>query len=344
MSGDYRQSRDHDHVNRRCSGLFALGAGILLLALVACGSAQDFPLTPTAQLDLREPSAADVERFVPGGVDVSDSADKTSGAPLLCEGSRPSRLVGAAIVAVPNTLSQVSVLRYEFSSGGEAGAYFEALRSQVPFVRSGSCRAAAKDSGVFSAVSLFAFQGTGVADASGTTIFPTSLYVGRQYNVIRYLQQGSAAYIIRIDRQTQYADIWFEDAIERMMNHGRAMIPDSRSHSSKPSQIQGVLKLGHYECCQVRTSPTGPFPVYPICPELVITGTPYTIAFEDQLPNAQPAGLVAFSSSGGPATTIPWGANVYAVVDTFGSSTSFGCYLDGSKTTPVANVLSVTVA
>ena len=321
-----------------------VASGILLLGLGSCGGAQESSLTPTPQLDLREPSAADLERFVPGGIDVSDSADKTTGAPLLCQGSRPSRLVGTAIVAIPNSLSQVSVLRYEFSSAGDASAYFEALRSQVPLVGAGSCRAAAKDSGVFLAVSLFAFQGTGMADASGTTIFPSSIHVGRQYNVIRYLQQGSGVYLIRIDRQTQYADIWFEDAIERVMNHGRETIPDNRSHSSKPSQIEGMLKLGHYECCQVRTSPTGPIPVYPICPELVIRGTPYTIAFEDQLPNPQPAGLVAFSSSGGPATTIPWGARIYAVVDTFGSSTSFGCYLDGSATTPVANVLSLTAA
>jgi hypothetical protein len=45
------------------------------------------------------------------------------------------------------------------------------------------------------------------------------------------------------------------------------------------------------------------------CPEVVVDGKPYTIVFDNQLPNVQPNGLVAFIGDGARPITIPWGAD-----------------------------------
>jgi hypothetical protein len=60
-----------------------------------------------------------------------------------------------------------------------------------------------------------------------------------------------------------------------------------------------------------------------------LSGTPYTIVFDNQLPNVQPNGLVAFTGNGARTTTIPWGAHVSVVVDLFDQAGSFGCHQVG---------------
>jgi hypothetical protein len=323
-----------------------LVVGAAVAALCACGVAAVPSASPTGTVDLRQPSVADLLQFAPGGVDMSSTADKNAGAPLICGGSRPAALVDAAIVGIPGSLADVSVVNYRFSSKDAAAAYFEAIRSQASMVPPGQCKAPAPNSGVFSAVSLFAFKGQPQVDASGTTAFPTGPYAGAmQYNVLQLLREGIDVFEIRIDRQTRYADISFEEAIERLMNHGTAKIPDTGAHSAQPSHVDGVLQLGTYMCCMEKTPPVGPIGAWArsrdmTCPELLVGGTPYTIEMENQLENVSATGMVAYSSSG-PATKVHWGQRVSALVDTFGEATAFGCYVGNSNTAMQANVLSI---
>jgi hypothetical protein len=324
---------------------FVVGAA--LLTLCACGTSQATPLpSPTGSLELRQPSVTDLQQFVPGGVDMSSSADKSAGAPLICGGSRPAILADAAVVGVPDSLASVSVVHYRFGSGDAATGYFEAIRSQVPSVTSG-CKAAAANSGVFSAVSLFAFKGQPQINASGTTAFPIGLYAGAlQYNVLDFFRQGSDVFEIRVDRQTRYPDIQFEYAIERMMNHGTSKIPGG-AHSAQPAHLDGVIQLGSYLCCMEKSPPIGPIGNWALsrnrtCPEVVVSGTPYTIEMENQLLNVSSNGMVVFSSSGGAPTTIHWGQRVSVTVDDFANATAFGCDIGHATTAMQANVLTIT--
>jgi hypothetical protein len=335
---------------KRPRGLLALAGGVIAVAAavgivvfaVNQGSKSSHtPGNPLAQfgvntpstvpLRLHEPSVAELKRFVPGGVDTSTSVHAAEGAPLLCGGTRSSRLAGAAIVKVPRTLSQVAVFRYAFTSASTASAYFDALRAQAPVIQGAQCTVATADSGVFSAVSLIAIVGSTVADASGTTTYSSGLYSGAyQYNVARYVQQGRDVYLIRLDQQHDYPDRSFVDAVENAMNTRRGASLRSGAHSASPSTVQGVLQRGQWECCSFGQPPIGAIGRWAesedmSCPVLIVSGTPYTIAIENQLPNVQPAGLVAFPSGSGSAVTIPWGAHVRVVVDTFTSAGSFGC-------------------
>lgn len=323
---------------------FALGA--ILFTLCACGTSQASPFAPpTGTLDLRQPSVTDLQQFVPGGVDMSSSADKNAGAPLICGGSRPAVLADAAVVGVPDSLASISVLHYRFGSGDAAIRYFEAIRAQVPSVTSG-CKAAAANSGVFSAVSLFAFKGQPEINASGTTAFPSGLYAGAlQYNVLDFFRQGSDVFEIRLNRQTRYTDIEFEYAIERMMNHGTVKIPGG-AHSAQPAHLDGVIQLSSYLCCMEQAPPTGRVGSWAVsrnrtCPEVVVSGTPYTIEMENQLLNVSSNGMVVFSSGAGPTTTIHWGERVSVTVDDFANANAFGCDVGHATTAMQANVLAI---
>ncbi len=322
-----------------------------MLGLGSCGAPGVVAVpSPTGTLDLRQPSVADLEQFAPGGSDASSTVDKTASPPLICGGSRGGRLIDAAIVAVPDSLSQISVLHYQFSGKDGANVYFDAMRSQVPIVRDGQCKTPTANSGVLLIGFLFAFKGEPQVDASGTTTFPSGRYAGAlQYNVLRYFRQGSDVYVIRIDRQNLYADIEFENAIERLMNHGTATVPIAGAHSAQPSRAEGVLQLGRYQCCLQQPSGGGSIGKWALsrdmtCPEFILSGTAYDIEIENQLPNVSAGGLVAFTTKGQPATTIPWGKHVYLVVDIFNSPNAFSCDLGRGQTTPVANALSISTS
>jgi len=302
---------------------------------VGCGGNSGTTFAPadatTAALDLRQPSVQQLQRFAPGGIDASTSSEPSEAAPLLCGGTRPSRLTTRSIVKVPNTLSEISVLRYEFSSPSAANGFFDAMRSQESLVQGGRCTVATAESGRFTAVSLFAIVGSRVADASGTTTFSGGAYSGAyQYNTLRYVQQDRVVYLMRLDKQHGYADNSFLDAIENTMNVRLGVKLRSGAHSLKPSEIRGVLQRGQYECCTFGQPPIGSIGSWAqsadvTCPEVVFSGTPYTIVFANQLPNVQPNGLIAFTGDGARSATIPWGAQVTVVVDTFGPAGSFGC-------------------
>jgi hypothetical protein len=351
--------RRHRDVIAFVGGLIAVAAVVIVVLAVTHGASSsraakdrlgNVGINKAATLTplLHQPSVAELERFAPGGVDVSKSVGPT-GAPLLCGGTRPSRLTGATILRIPNTLSQVSVLRYEFSSSNTASAFFDALRSQAHVIQGAQCMVPTADSGVFTGISLIAFVGSTVADASGTTTFANGLYSGAyQYNVLRYVQQGRDIYLIRLDKQHSYPDT--ADAVENAMNTRAGAMIRSGAHSASPSHLQGVLQRGRWECCSFGQPPIGPIGPWAEsedmnCPELIVTGTPYTIAIENQLPNVQPAGLVAFPGGSRPASTIPWGAHVRVVVDTFTQAGSFGCREGNQIATSIyANVISVTAS
>ena len=195
-------------------------------------------------------------------------------------------------------------------------AYFDALRNQAPIVQGARCTVAAPDSGVFSAVSLFAIEGSHQADASGTTTFSGGMYSGGyQYNTLRWVQQDRVVYLIRLDKAHAYADISVLDAVETAMNARPGGNVQGRAQSAKPSQLRGVLQRGEWECCTFGQAPTGPIGRWVevenmTCPEIVVSGTHYTIRFENQLPNVQPNGLVVFTGVRTQSTTVPWGTHV----------------------------------
>jgi hypothetical protein len=245
-------------------------------------------------------------------------------------------LAHATIVKIPNSLSQLSVLRYEFGSAGDATAYFDALRAQVALVSNEQCTPAGLGSGVPSAVSLFAFAGSPQADATGTTAYPSGPYAGGfQYNVARYLEQGRDVYIIRVDREYAYADIALEDAVQNAMTTRTASASSIGGAASPGGYIEGVLRQGTFGCCTIKTPPVGPIGLWAEsqdmnCPELVANGTVYSINIQTQLPDLQPAGFVTASGSTGLATTIPWGARVRVVGAAVATSGIFGC-LEGNQ-------------
>ncbi|HEY5011485.1 MAG TPA: hypothetical protein VIK61_02115 [Acidimicrobiia bacterium] len=187
------------------------------------------------------------------------------------------------------------------------------------------------DFGHFLVGSLNAFPESPRADASGTTTFAGGVFSGAyQYNVLRYLRQERVVYLIRVDQQHDYPDISLLDAIENAMNvRAGAELPGA-AHSLKPTEVRGVLTRGRWECCSFGQPPIGPIGAWAqsedvTCPEVVVSGTPYTIVFENQLPNVQPNGLVVFTGVGTRSTTVPWGAHVKVVVDLFDQAGTFGC-------------------
>lgn len=326
-----------------------IAIAISALVIAGCGygiPGLGLPAPSRPVLELHQPTYAELAKFAPGGVDSSSAVDSTAGIPLLCGGSPPSQLKGATVVSVPNSLSQLEVLSYHFANANDAGAFFDTLRAQVPQVRQGTCRTAAEHGGLFSAVSLIAFGGSPDVEASGTTVYPSGTFAGAyQYNVIQYLLDAPDVYLIRLDRQLEYADVGFEDAVDRAINNGHSLHTNTGGHSLHPSTVSGVLQRGQYACCPVQEAPGGTIgqfaeTVSMTCPELVISGTPYTIAIENQLPNVQPSGIVTFSTSG-QASLIPWGAQLTAKVDTF-TTASFGCQEPRAQTAEYANVYSVT--
>jgi hypothetical protein len=146
----------------------------------------------------------------------------------------------------------------------------------------------------------------------------------------RSQQQGRLVYLLRLDQQHNYPDLSFFNAIENSMNvRAGVKLPDG-PHSLKPTEDQGVLQRGRWDCCSFGQPPIGPIGPWDesedvTCPEVVLSGTPYTIVFQNQLPNVQPNGLVALAGDGARPTMIPWGAHVSVVVDLFDSAGSFGC-------------------
>jgi hypothetical protein len=270
------------HVPKVKDRIALVAAGILALSLAACGGFGLQP-APTIALVVPQPSAVDLERFAPGGVAASSTADMKEGAPLPCGGTRQSRLADATIVKIPNSLSQVSVLRYEFGSADDAAAYFDALRAQVALVSNEQCTPAGLGSGVPSAVSLFAFAGSPQADTTGTTAYPSGPYAGGfQYNVARYLEQGRDVYVIRVDREYAYADIALEDGVQNAMTTRTASASSIGGATSPAGYLEGVLRQGTFGCCTIKTPPVGPIGPWAEsqdmnCPELVANGTVYSI-------------------------------------------------------------------
>src|SRR5437899_1727021 len=111
-----------------------------------------------APVVLRPPCVAQLAGFAPGAVEAS--RDASSAVPLLCGGTAPSRLAAASVLRIPNPLSRLSVLKYDFASPRAAASFFDGLRSQYSQVQAGSCTRTTPDSARFSAVSLMAVNGS----------------------------------------------------------------------------------------------------------------------------------------------------------------------------------------
>ena len=324
-------------------------AGVAIGVLVAnAGSspssttAGGFPAA--APLDLHRPSAADLERLAPGAVDVSSSVKPSDEAPLLCGGVVASHLLGATIVAIPNSLSRISVLEYGFSSAGALQRYIHELLPAVVTGPSGRyCTLAVANSGAFYPAGLF-LTNNSTWEASAATSYSSGPYAGSySYSTFEYAPQGSDLFLIRVDKQNGYPDEPFMDVVLNTINAPGSPKLNTGGHSKVPSTVKGVLQRAPYAVIP----PEGPQASTANfdCPEVVIGSVPYSLVFENQLTNVQPAGLIVFSGSNGAATTtIPWGASITMVVDTFGttsSETTFGCGTAKSPASNFANVLSV---
>ena len=302
----------------------------------------------TIALDLRQPTVQQLQGLAPGGIDASVSSKPSVHAPLLCGGTSGGRLTAASVVKVPNTLSDISVVRYEFPSSSAANGFFDALRSKSSTIQNATCTGVNADSGHFLVVSLISFPGSPRADASGTTTFAGGVFSGAyRYNVLRYVRQDRVVYLIRVDQQHDYPDISILDGIENAMNvRAGAELPRG-AHSAKPTEVRGVLTRGQWECCSFGQPPIGPIGFWAqsedvTCPQVVVTGTPYTIVFENQVPNVQPDGLVALTGDGVRSTTIPWGAHVSVVVDLFDQAGAFGCRV-GNKISAAVYMKSLSI-
>jgi hypothetical protein len=308
-------------IGRVTHGFAAL---VVLVIATGCVTASHPFAVPGPSLDLHQPTAADLTRFAPGGVDASASASPTDGAPLFCGGTRASHLAGAAIVNIPNTLSQVSVRQYEFASASAASDYFDALLAQTSTVQAAHCIVTTPGPGTFSAVSLI--QDTkSMVDASGTTIYTGGFFAGsRQYNVIRYVQQGRDVYIIELDRANGYAEASLEEEVLNAISSR----PVSTSTTLPPTfvnRVQGVLSHATYQSLIAAAPGSWAESEDAYCPEVIANGVPYSIVFLNQLPNAQQGGIVV-AGSGGQPITIPWGTRVMVAADsTHGRSSDLGC-------------------
>ena len=106
-----------------------------------------------------------------------------------------------------------------------------------------------------------------------------------------------------------------------------ADIPSDKSVSR--SSVVGVLQRGQWECCTTGQPITTISPwtqaADAICPQIVVGGTRYTLVMQNEVPNVQPDGLVAFVGPQRHLATIPWGAHLRVRVDSFQTAGSFGC-------------------
>lgn len=264
---------------------------------------------------------------------------------MLCGGGVASRLLAATVVAIPNSLSEISVLEYHFMDASAVDQYLHELLPDSPSGPSGRhCKLSTANSGEYYPVSLV-MTNNATWEASATTSYMTGPYAGSySYTTFEFAPQGSNLFLIRVDKQNGYPDHAFIDVILNLMNAPGSPQLSAGGHSKVPTTLKGELEHAPYAL----VPPQGPSAstANDDCPEVVIDGTPYSLVFVSQLPDVQPEGLVVSSGSNRTATTsIPWGAAVTIVVDTVGtpsSETTFGCKSGQSLTPYFVNALSVT--
>jgi hypothetical protein len=291
-------------------------------------------------LSLTQPSFTQLERFVPGGINMSASVPVTTQAPLLCGGTTPSRLVGATVAQIPNSLSQISVLKFSFSTPAAAQAYLHAVLPTGVSVT--NCKVPVADSGVFTPVSYFPGD-FGIYEATGSTAFgSTGPYpYGRTWNTISYFAQGADAFVVRIDTLNGSPSQLFVDAVLGSMEAPGG--PVLRGNQTRLSPVTAVLERAANSGQPPPTIQSAGAP-WLDCPEAVVGSSRYNIVFENQLPNAQSAGLVVPSASGHGTTTLAWGTRIRMYVDTFGlysNETTFGCGPQGGSLPNFANVIGL---
>ena len=141
---------------------------------------------------------------------------------------------------------------------------------------------------------------------------------GYQYNVLRWVQQDQSVFLIRVDQARNYPDISFLNAVENSMNaRPRVRLPDGAQPST--TQVDGVLERAQWESLSPSTLNAD------LCPQVRVSGTPYTIVVLNELPNVQQDGLVTFVGPDRRLATIPWGAHLVLRVNDFVPAGSFGC-------------------
>jgi hypothetical protein len=296
-----------------------------------------------APVVLRQPSVAQLAHFAPGAVDAS--RDASPAITLLCGGTVPSRLAAASVLRIPNTLSRLSVLQYDFASPSAAASFFDSLRGQYSQVQAGSCTDTTPDSARFTAVSLFAVRGSRNADASGTSTFQSGPYVGGyQYNVFHWVLQGHSVFLIRLDQAHAYPDVWFVNAVENTMNtRPTANLPTGQT--THAGLVDGVLEPGQWQCCTTGSATTiSPWAQTSDarCPEILIDGKSRTLAIINELPNVQPSGVVTFVGPQRRLATVPWGAHLKIRDDFPPTVGSLGCQVR-HEIVPVIYTRAVTI-
>ena len=288
----------------------------LCTALAACSS-QNQSTTPgranVAALSIRQPTAGELSRFLPGGVPANGIPLQ---APLPCGGVAKSVRRATAAVRVPDSLLALSVSEYEFASGSGVNAYVDAIKTLPKGSSAGHyCDSAVAHSGDFYPGSGAFLTNDGYYLLSAATQYRQGIYNGSySYTSIAYVVHGDVVFVVRVDRQGGYPNSAFMSVLLSAFETPGAPTLNTGNHSAKPTLATAVIHPAEYS---MEVGGANPAVTNSLCPQATISGTPYNITFERQLPNSTPSGLVIPGTTAGTSTTVRWGTTVTLMVDTF---------------------------
>lgn len=174
----------------------------LCTALAACSSQNS--TTPdrakVAALSLRQPTVAELSRFLPGGVPAHGIPLQ---APLPCGGVAKSVRRATTAIRVPHSLLALSVSEYEFASRSAVNAYVNAIQTlPKPSSAGHNCDLAVANSGDFYPVTGTYLTDDGYYLFSAATHYGRGIYSGSDsYTSIAYVVHGDVVFVTRVDRQ-----------------------------------------------------------------------------------------------------------------------------------------------
>jgi hypothetical protein len=297
----------------------ALGVVLsICAALTACSSPnQPAPgRTNGAELSIRQPSTAELARFLPGGVPATGIPLQ---APLPCGGVAKSVRRAMTAIRVPDSLLALSVSEYEFASGSGVNAYVDAIKTLPKASRTGHyCDLAVANSGDFYPGSGAYLTNDGYYLLAAATQYGRGIYNGSySYTSIAYVTHRDIVFVVRVDRQSGYPDEAFMGVLLRAFELPGGPKLNTGNHSATPTSVTAIIHPADYDD---GVGGANPAVTNSLCPQAIVSGTPYNITFERQLPHPTPAGLVIPGTTAGTSTTVRWGSTVTLVVDTFGKT------------------------